>query len=216
MTPSSWLSPLIFLTGYSPLVLILLVRDFELKTFQFQSPWLAAALAIVTGASIIFSLQSLRGITGGHPIQIQSSRDASSHLVEYSLPYLVSFLDVSLKEPSSLIPLLIFMWVLYVVAKRTQTLFMSPVLLLEGYALYEAAFLDTGKEKNCLILTRRTLQKGSSCRAHLFSAGMLFVPDKDEPTSKRPIERSKGAIEANEGGEFSQSTYHALGSAQGA
>jgi hypothetical protein len=80
----------------------------------------------------------------------------------YSIPYMLSFLRIDLGDWQTLLSLFIFLVLLFVVAYRTQTVFVNPVLALAGYMLIDCTFERGGAETQALVITKAPLKTGES------------------------------------------------------
>jgi hypothetical protein len=75
---------------------------------------------------------------------------------------MLSFLRIDLGDWQTLISLFIFLAMLFVVAYRTQTVFVNPVLALAGYMLIDCTFKRGSSETQALVITRAPLKIGES------------------------------------------------------
>jgi len=78
----------------------------------------------------------------------------------YTIPYILAFLRIDLGDWQTLLSLFIFLAMLFVVAYRTQTVFVNPVLALAGYMLIDCTFKRGTIETQALVITRAPLKIG--------------------------------------------------------
>jgi hypothetical protein len=175
MRPRAWAAVLIFLSGYSPLLVILCVRDFDFQLVTFKHPRTVIALLAVAALSVILVFRALRSIQSGMPIRILSARSRATDLVNYSLPYIVSFFGLKLDDPHDMISLVILMALLFVLAFRTKALFINPILACAGYQLLEAEYEENGHPKLKDLLIKGELKMGESYNAELLSTNLLLI-----------------------------------------
>ena len=118
-------SILFFVSSYSPLALIILLMDIN-PDFAFKSPgsWLlhptASVGALIIGVMSVFILLiTVKQIGGGDNIKIIRVANQSGELVNYSIPYMISFFGFDLGNLSSVAAFLFFLVLMYVLTGRT-------------------------------------------------------------------------------------------------
>ena len=179
MRPRLWAAVLIFFSGYSPLLLILSLRDFDFKTAAFAHPRTAASLIAIAATSVLLIFVALRLIRGGVPIRVLSTRSRATDLVNYSLPYIVSFFGLKLDDPHDMISLAVLMLLLFILAFRTKALFINPILACAGYQLLEAEYEDSGQRKSKDLLVKGEITPGDVCRAEVLSTSLLLITSNE-------------------------------------
>lgn len=151
MKPTPPTSLLIFVSSYSPLAVLLAVKDVDFQRFgthsltspgalyaMFKHPgavWITLFLGVI---SVFWCAKSFRKIRGGSPMRIRRVTPRSNDLVGYCLPYLATFWGVDLSDPAQWLGFLIFLALMFVFTIKTDSLYANPILLLLGYRLYEA------------------------------------------------------------------------------
>lgn len=174
----------IFISGYTPLFLIMVIKDIKdlvwyTNTFsqpilglsQFQLPyWInftnpLIVLSIVVIA--IFSLFMLKYVLSNvsenpFDIEIKQAKSRSSEVVNYTIPYMISFVAFDLSKWQDLLSLLIFLSILCLLSIRSQSIFINPILAALGYGLYDCKYLENGREKECVMLSKNDLANNSN------------------------------------------------------
>ena len=176
-----WASLLLFVSAYSPLLLILVIKDYDPTLFSVlpQHPILCAALLIVAAASCFAVLSAVRDIKTGLTVKITKAVNKSGEMFGYSIPYMLSFLRIDLGDWQTLASLLVFLAMLFVIAYRTQTVFVNPVLALAGYMLIDCTFKRGDDEIQAMVVTRLPLKPGDSCLLERMSH-YLYVAAEQE------------------------------------
>ncbi|MCW5234477.1 hypothetical protein D8B34_16355 [Verminephrobacter eiseniae] len=88
----------------------------------------------------------------------------------YTIPYMLSFLRIDLGDWRTMTSLLIFMAMLFVMAYRTQTVFINPILAMTGYMLIDCTFKHNDKEETqAMVITKKPISKGDSCKLERIS-----------------------------------------------
>jgi len=159
-----WVSLLLFLSAYAPLLLILVIKDYDPNQLSLlpRHPVLCAVLMLLAVSSCIAVLRSVQDVQSGLTVEITKASNKSGEMFGYTIPYMLSFLRVDLGDWQTLISLFIFLAMLFVVAYRTQTVFVNPVLALAGYMLIDCTFKRGSSETQALVITRAPLKIGES------------------------------------------------------
>jgi hypothetical protein len=173
-----FISITIFVSSYSPLAVILLVKDFNLTKQWFDHPLTCLVVVIVALASLVVLLIVLKlVITGGFSVTVQRVSNRSNELVNYTIPYMISFFGFNLGSWQDLASFGWFMALMCFLTIRTQSLFISPVLALMGFGLYDVEYKEGDTTKQGIFLSRRELQIGKSCQIKKASYFLYFVTD---------------------------------------
>lgn len=165
----------IFISGYAPLGLILVIKDLNEDTFYFEHPARACAIFIIFVLSALFALSAARNIRQGVPVKISKVSNKSADMFTYTIPYMMSFYKFDLGDWKLLLCLFIFMSLMFVLSYRTQNVFVNPVLALAGYGLYDCQFKEGSQEKQGLLLSKTHFQVGDYCAIKRLSTLMYFV-----------------------------------------
>lgn len=159
-----WASLLLFFSSYAPLSLILVIKDYDPAQISLlpRHPIPCAVLLLFALGSCVAMFLAVRDIQSGLTVEITKAANKSGEMFGYSIPYMLSFLRVDLGDWQTLLSLLIFMAMLFVVAYRTQTFFVNPVLALAGYMLIDCTFKRDATETQAMVISREPLKIGDS------------------------------------------------------
>lgn len=148
---------MIFIGSYLPLALILLVRDFEPRFLKaplcfnlwnvenncrlpFSQPSMSIPILLICLTCLILTLFILRAIPAKRTISIHSSKYVPAEIMNYTLPYVVSFMAYGYQDEGAFLGILIFMvWIFWITYKSGQII-LNPVLVAFGWRLYEIEF----------------------------------------------------------------------------
>src|SRR6218665_1608945 len=167
-----WASLTLFLSSYSPLMLILVIKDYAHVNPSWLPchPILSGVLLSVAIFSIVITLCSMKEISGGLPVIVIKASNKSGDMFGYTIPYMLSFLRIDLGDSRTMTSLLIFMAMLFVMAYSTQTVFINPILAMTGYMLIDCAFKHNEKEETqAMVITKKPISKGDSCKLERIS-----------------------------------------------
>ena len=155
MKPKFFTSILLFISAYSPLFLILLVKDFDFEKIKFNHcvvSWILVGLILI---SIILLFATINKIPKGnfHPV-IKSVKSRSNEFINYVIPYILSFMGINLGEIADLIGLSIFLLLLFALTHRAKTVFINPLLAIIGYGIYDIEYVWNNKTDSKIILSK--------------------------------------------------------------
>ena len=139
MQPRFLTSVLLFVSGYSPLFLILAIQDFSFHdTMRFANPKavLFLFLLIIVSVGLLWFTVSKIG-RGSMSVKVKSIKNRSSDLVNYTIPYILSFFGFDLSDIADIISLSIFLSIMLIITIQTKAIFLNPVLAMMGYGLYD-------------------------------------------------------------------------------
>lgn len=169
----------IFISGYTPLFLIMMIKDVQAInwcTHALSSPVLGLNqisvpigltfnnLNVVLGLVLLSFLSLallwfvLKNVTSNpFEITVTKAKSRSSEVVNYTIPYMISFVAFDLSKWQDLLSLILFLSILCLLSIRSQSIFINPILAALGYGLYDCAYKENGKDKECVMLSQKDL-----------------------------------------------------------
>ncbi len=173
----------IFISGYTPLFLIMIIKDvnkvvwfeYELENrtltigkikipywLEFGNNEIVLSLVILSALSLVLLAYVLRNVTKRpFGIQVIIAKSRSSEVVNYTIPYMISFVAFDLSKWQDIFSLFLFLSVLCLLSVRSQSVFINPILAALGYGLYDCKYNEAGNEKECVMLSKHDLLSGS-------------------------------------------------------
>ena len=97
-------SVFIFVSAYSPLSIIFLLQDYDLDNNTLNNPTIVYSLLAVSLVSVFvvwFAVSRLK--VSSPPVEIVSVSNRSGELVNYSIPYMISFFAMDLGDTNLLL-----------------------------------------------------------------------------------------------------------------
>lgn len=181
-----WASLVLFLSAYSPLMLILIIKDYDAVNPGWlpQNPVFSGTLLLVAVFSSLAVLRSVKEIDGGLTVTVTKASNKSGDMFGYTIPYMLSFMKVDLGDWQTIVSLALFLSILFIMAYRTQTVFVNPILALAGYMLIDCTFRRGDKEIQAMVVTRQPLAVGDTCRLERLSY-YLYVAARDSSTPEK-------------------------------
>lgn len=171
-------SAVLFVSGYSPLLVILVIKDMTASNgLSLGHPLTSAILLAVALLSSIAVITATDQIKDGLSVEVTRAVNKSGDMFGYSIPYVLSFLKINLDDWQVIASLGIYLLMLFVIAYRTQTYFVNPILALRGYMLVDCSFKRDNVETQALVLTREPVQAGNRVVVEQLSR-YLYVANK--------------------------------------
>jgi hypothetical protein len=175
----------IFLGSYLPLSMILLVQDFDAKKavgqlcfnvltnqrchMPLQKPWLSIGFFVICSLCFLCSwgvLALTKG--GGTDIKIKTVKQTPSDLMNYVLPYIVSFMSIDYMQESKFAGFIIFLLWLFWLSYKSGQVILNPILLVLNWRMYEIVYSYPGNDKDefsGVVLSNEILEPNTKLRA---------------------------------------------------
>ncbi len=177
MKPRFWVSILIFQSAYSPLSIIFLIQDTDFTAGTIAHPWMVFSILMVSIFSCVFLLITVKTVHSSEPpVTVKSTSIRSGELINYSIPYMISFFVMDLGNLNMLLSFGFFMMLMYWLTMKTHNIFVNPILALMGYNLYNVRYERDSLEFEDLFLVKGDrLQVGETCRIRQISECLYLV-----------------------------------------
>lgn len=169
----------LFLSAYSPLWGIFLIQDLNFETWKLSHSilvWTGIGISVFSCIVILFAVKQPK--ISVPPVRVISASNRSSDLLNYSIPYMVSFFALDLDSINSLLSFAFFMLILFLLTLKTHNIFLNPTLALFGYNLYNISYEKNSEiiEKCCLVHGSKPL-KDNKCRIIELSENIALVTE---------------------------------------
>ncbi|MBX9661555.1 MAG: hypothetical protein K2X00_23595 [Nitrospiraceae bacterium] len=183
-----WASLLVFVSGYSPLLVILAIKDLGVVAGlpTPQHPWLFWGLLGIAGGSCLFVLHAVRSIDSGLVVEVTKAANKSGEMFGYTIPYVLSFIRIDLGDWQTLASLAVFLTMMFAIAYRTQTVFVNPVLALAGYMLIDCTFRRGSVETQAMVITRVPLKIGARHTFEQLSHYLYVATEAQAENEEKP------------------------------
>lgn len=180
MKPKIWTSILLFISAYSPLFLILAVKDFDFDcTFRLKHPLAIYILLGLSFLSVIILFLTIRLMPKGNmPVEIKSVSNRSVDLINYTIPYILSFFGFDLSKWEDIISLAIFLTIMLVLTITSRSLFLNPILAFAGYGLYDIDYEFNGNTKSIAVLSKFELKTGQKFYIKSLTRFLYLIKEK--------------------------------------
>jgi hypothetical protein len=162
MKPRILTAILLFISAYSPLFLILAVKDFDFKcSYHFNHPlviYIMLGIAFLSVVLLFLTVSYMR--RGNMPVKIINVKNRSVDLINYTIPYIVSFFGFDLSKIEDVVSLSIFLLLMLLLTIKSKSVFMNPILLLAGYNLYDLEYEFDGKTCSTIVISKQEMYTG--------------------------------------------------------
>ena len=148
----------IYLGSYFPLSLILLAQDLDMDVVKRRglcplasmlevgcvSPlknatWALSAV-VVCLVGFLLTLVVLRMLKAKSRVTVTESKHVPADLINYVIPYVVSFMSLDYEQPPKLIGFAVFLIWLFWITYKSGQIALNPVLAVLGWKLYEIKY----------------------------------------------------------------------------
>lgn len=153
----------IYLGSYLPLAVILLAQDVDVEAVRrgicpvasmvsmecanpLKNPiWSLSAVAIsAIGMAVTFL--ALRLVRKSHRVKVTESKHIPADLINYVIPYVVTFISLDYEQTSKLFGFGVFLVSMFWITYKTGQIVLNPVLAVLGWKLFEVKYMyDAGK-----------------------------------------------------------------------
>lgn len=170
---------LIFIGSYLPLALILAVQDIPIKWWSlpfcdfftlgfsncsyvpFKNPAHSILFICICTLSVIISTFLFRKISFPFQVNVVEFKAIPNDIINYTFPYVVSFMGISYDEPEKLLGFGVFLLWMFAITYKSGQIIMNPLLLMFGWRLYEATILINNVSRHVQVLKQGKLDQGS-------------------------------------------------------
>lgn len=181
MKPKIITAILLFVSAYAPLFIILAVKDFDFdksKNFKHSTPiYILLSLTLLSVALLFYAIKSIQ--KGNMPVKIKTVKSRSVDLINYTIPYIVSFFGFDLSKVEDIVSLIIFLLLMLLMTIKSKSVFMNPVLLLAGYNLYDIEYEFDGKIHSTIVISIHDLRIGENYYIRSLTRFLYFITEKE-------------------------------------
>jgi hypothetical protein len=174
---------IVFIGSYLPLSLILLAQNFDFGAasrrfcwpinegvcaLPVKSPLFSIGLFALTLLCFGVTLIALRAIRPSIDVEVLEAEYVPTDLMNYTLPYVVSFMSIDYQETGKFIGFLVFLVWMFWITYRAGQVILNPVLIALGWRLYTISYRFVGSQN---VFKTNALSKG-----HLIPGGHKQYP----------------------------------------
>lgn len=181
MKPRLFTAILLFISAYSPLFVILAVKDFDFNnTHHFKHPITIYAMLGIALLSVVLLFVSVSKMKRGNMcITVKTVKNRSVDLINYTIPYIVSFFGFDLSKIEDSVSLSIFLLLMLLLTIKSKSVFMNPILLLAGYNLYDLEYEYDGKVCSTIIISKEEMYTGERFYIRSLTRFLYIVKEQE-------------------------------------
>lgn len=172
---------LIFVGSYFPLSLILLAQDINYSVFSsaqhigrpevefaavLKNPNFSITIAAFSFACFVLTIVALQLAAPKTLIKLTDAKYIPADLMNYTLPYIVSFMSFDYQETGKFIGILIFLGWMFLISHRSGQVILNPLLIVFGWRHYELKYVFAGDDRELTgrALSKDVLERGMHCK----------------------------------------------------
>lgn len=181
-------SLILFISAYAPLMLIILIKQIDFNMpYCLNSPIASLILLIVAVSSSVITLLTAKSVRTGLMVTVSKASNKSGDMFGYTIPYMLSFMRIDLSEWQTITAIILFLSVLFIMAYRTQTVFINPILAISGYMLIDCTFKRQEKEIQAMVITKKPISTGDSVCLDRLSYYLYIRSQSDYQNKEKSI-----------------------------
>jgi hypothetical protein len=114
-------------------------------------------LLSIVAISIVLLFVVFKTMTDGDIIIITSIENRSPDIINYTIPYLLAFINTDLNSLSDIISVGIFLVILMILTITSKSIFINPILAMAGYGLYDIHYSYNDNDMSKTVLCKDEL-----------------------------------------------------------
>nr|VFJ87411.1 MAG: hypothetical protein BECKLFY1418A_GA0070994_100197 [Candidatus Kentron sp. LFY] len=114
------------------------------------------------------------------PITIGSVDNRLGELINYTVPYMISFFVMEEWNLNLLLSFGVFMLMMFILSLKTHNIFVNPMLAIMGYNIYDVHYEKNGHEYKDIFLVKGGVpRKNERCRILEISEQLYVVTERN-------------------------------------
>jgi len=113
------------------------------------------------------------------PVQVKGVKGRSVDLINYTIPYIVSFFGFDMSKMGDVVSLIIFLLLMLLMTIKSKSVFMNPILLLAGYNLYDLEYEFDGKTNSTIVISNLDIRTGQTYYIRSLTRFLYFTTEKE-------------------------------------
>jgi len=147
-----WVKILLFISAYTPLFLIFILRYIDFNTLYF---WIGIFVLIVVNLIWIPVFRIAKGWTKNR-FTVKKSINRTSDALNYIIAYIIAFLGFQFDKWQDWTALIILLTVIFFIYVHSNLIFVNPLLNICGYKIHDVEVIESG---HLILITRKNILK---------------------------------------------------------
>lgn len=168
----------LFISSYSPLLLILVIRDIDFENNTLRHPvydLVLIGLSILSLLILFLAMHFINRDNTNNLIKIVEVQNRTSDLINYTIPYILLFFDFDLSRVQDILSLSIFLLIMWVLTVRSNAVFLNPILAMVGYGLYDIKYEGKSRQQSAIVLSKLNLVAGEKYQMKALTKFMYIL-----------------------------------------
>jgi len=142
-----------------------LVSNFSSCVIPFSNPAMSIGFFVFCFFCLLLTIITLKVRTPSQQIKVKEVKHIPADLMNYVLPYVVSFMSIQYSEVNKFVGFLIFLGWLFWLSYKSGQVVLNPILIALGWKLYEVKYSFVGSANELLgkALSRSEFPVGAVC-----------------------------------------------------
>ncbi len=115
-------------------------------------------------------------------MEIVSVKNRSVDLINYTIPYMLSFFGVDLSKPEDVISITIFLGIMLLLTITSKSVFLNPILALANYGLYDLEYKFDDKVCSTIVISKHEMRSGDRFYVRSLTRFLYFVTEEETTT----------------------------------
>lgn len=153
---------MVFLGSYLPLAVILFSQNVDYGAWRrdfcwplesggcslpITEAWYSLTLLVVTLVCFGMTILSLALVRPKQDVTVREAEYVPTDLMNYTLPYIVSFMGINYNETSKFVGFCVFLAWMFWITHRSGQILLNPVLIALGWRLYNVTYNFPGSSE---------------------------------------------------------------------
>jgi len=139
-------------------------------------PWPAISAVVVSLACLVLTFWALAKVGGQQRIRVIEAKHIPADLINYVIPYVLSFMGLDFSSPTKLLGFgVFFLWVFWI-TDRSGQIIMNPILVAFGWRLYEIkySYLQSADAFTGRVLSKVVIEPNGTYRQEQLQDVMII------------------------------------------
>ena len=112
-------------------------------------------------------------------VEVIAVRNRSVDLINYTIPYMLSFFGIDLSSASDVISITIFLLIMLLLTVTSKSIFLNPILAAVGYGLYDLDYRFDNKLNSVTVISKLEMHPGDRFYVRSLTRFLYFVTEEE-------------------------------------
>lgn len=161
---------ILFISAYTPLLLIIMLRYFQIQSYDIA----IFILALILFSNVILFSYLFTNVLkrSNRHYKPKKAVNKTSDTLNYILPYVVAFVGFQFTDWVSIISLLILLGVVFVIYVHSNLILMNPLLNALGYKFFSVELIN---EENIIVISKKNIKRDITIKTKRIDDDLYFL-----------------------------------------